>query len=110
MASRQTCSAISVANSLAIEASFVNGRPWPFEPGSLVDHQTGGVDVGGGVGEHPLDGLVVGDRVAESLSLSGILTGGFESRLGQPNRQGADADPPAIQHRQGLRQATTFRA
>src|SRR5260370_17811970 len=49
------------------------------------------------VGEHPLDGLILGDRLAESLALLGVMHRGFERSLREAKRLRGDADASAIE-------------
>ena len=61
MAAEHTRSAISLANSLAIAASFRHGWPGVLQAGRVVDQLARGLDLRGHVGELELDGLVLED-------------------------------------------------
>ncbi len=81
-----------------------------FQPGGVVEQTAGGLDLGGSIGKHPLNGLELRDGLAEGLSFFGIRQSVLERGLGQPERKGADAEAPAIEGGKRLVQALTFGA
>ena len=60
------------------------------------------------VGEHPLNGLIVGDGLAEGFALLGVFRRGFERALRQAHRLRGDADSAAIERFEGDAQALPF--
>jgi hypothetical protein len=48
----------------------------------VINHQPPGVQLKIGVGQHPLDGLVGGERAAERLAIGGVLRGNLQRALG----------------------------
>ena len=54
-------------------------------------------ELGGHVGQHPLDRLVVGDRLAELLALLRVGDGLVERRLADAERLRRDRDASALQ-------------
>ena len=84
-----------MANNLAMAASLTIGR-LPLEPGRPVDHQAGGLDVGGHLGDHPLDGLELGDGPVELHALFGISHRFLEGPLRQATAMAAMASRPAF--------------
>ena len=73
-----------------------------------MHQQTGGLDLRGGIGQHPLDSLEVGYGLSESLAILRILECLVVGSLGQAKCQRPNAYPAAIQSRQCLRQALPF--
>jgi hypothetical protein len=69
MASEQTSSAISEANSLAIEASLRQGLPASLQGGGVQHQLARRLDAGGHVGEAEVHRLVLDDELAEGLAL-----------------------------------------
>jgi hypothetical protein len=60
--------------------------------------QARGVDLRGHVGEHELDGLEVGDRLAERLALLRVIARRFVRAAGDADGQRADGDAAAVEH------------
>jgi hypothetical protein len=58
-----------------------------------------GVELGGHVGEHPLDRLVVGDRLAEGVARLGVGQRLVERGLADAERLRRDGDAPASRAR-----------
>ncbi len=58
-------------------------------------------DLGRHVGQAKGDGLVFGKRLAECLSVPGVIAGGFEGCTRHAQSLGGNADAPAFQVRQG---------
>ncbi len=86
-------------------ASLEKGNPLSLQPGSPANHQAGGIDIRGHVGDHPLDGLELGDRLVELLALLGISHRPVEGTLRQPHRHGRDRQATGIQRGQELFEA-----
>src|SRR5690606_3831754 len=69
--------------------------------GGVDQHLVGGLDLDGHVGEAELDGLVVGDGLAERAALLGVADGEFEGAQGDAAAAGGDvdaADLDAVHH------------
>ncbi len=60
------------------------------------------------VGQHPLDGLIFGDGLAESFSLLGVAHRGFQRALRQAQRLRCDADAAAVERFERDSQALAF--
>src|SRR5580700_4545281 len=69
-------------------------------PGGFADKQARCVDFRGHIGEHELDGLKLGDRMAESQALLGIFLRGFKSALRDAGGLRGDADAAAVERRE----------
>ncbi len=71
--------------------------------GGLVGEGAGGLDLHGHVGEHELDALEVGDRLAELLAFLDVALGVVEGALGDAEGLGRDGDAGVVQglHRGG---------
>jgi hypothetical protein len=67
--------------------------------------QAGGLQAGGHVGQLELDGLVLGDRLAEGDPLLGVGQGGVEGGPGHPHRPGGDVDATELEHAEDLGEA-----
>ena len=57
------------------------GQALAFQPGRAEDQQAGGFDLSRRVSDHPLNGLMLGERGSEGLPLLGISHGFFKSCL-----------------------------
>lgn len=72
------------------------GLPGPSAGGAhggrAARQQPCGLDLRRGVGDHELDGLVVGDGLAEGMAFPRILDGLLEGALGDAHGLGRDAD------------------
>ena len=66
-------------------------------PSGFADEEAGGVDFGGHVGEHELNGLELRDGMAEGVALLGVGAGGFEGALGDAEGLRGDADAAAVE-------------
>ena len=66
-------------------------------PGGFADEEARGVEFGGHVGEHELNGLELRDRVAEGEALLGVFASSFESALGNASGLRGDADAAAVE-------------
>ena len=73
-----------------------------------MGQRAGRFDFGLHVGEHPLNGLIVGDGLAEGFALLGVFRRGFERALRQAHRLRGDADSAAIERFEGDAQALPF--
>src|SRR5581483_5010866 len=60
------------------------------QPQRPPDEHAGGVDLGGHVGQHEGDGLVLDDRLAELVALLGVVQGELVGRPGDADGLGAD--------------------
>ena len=74
----------------------------------VVRQRAGGFDFGLHVGEHPLDGLIVGDGLAEGAALLGVAHGRFQRSLREADRLRGDADAAAIERFERDLQALAF--
>ncbi len=62
-----------------------------------VDQQTRGLDPGRHVGQLVADALERRQRLAERLTLGGVIHGGVERRLSHAHRAGADAGTEQVE-------------
>ncbi len=74
----------------------------------LIEQRAGGLDFRVHVGEHPLDGLEVGDGLAEGFAVACEFCGFIESGLRKANGLGGDADAAAVECGEGDLQALAF--
>src|SRR6266545_3383537 len=81
--------------------------PLILQPGRLVDHQPSSLDAGDHIGDHIRDRLIRADRLAKGGALFRIRRCRLAGRLRQADRHRAYPDPPAVEHLQELREATT---
>ena len=77
-----TSVAISVAKTLIIEASMRDVAALVLLDRGIHHHQAAGMQLGRGVGDPPLDGLTVGELLAEGHPLAGVLDQHVERALG----------------------------
>src|SRR5262245_4344340 len=63
-----------------------------------VRAQPRGLDAGRRVGELPLDRLELADRLAEGFPFLRVSERSFVRALGEPHRQGGNADTPRVEH------------
>ena len=70
--------------------------------GGVVGHEAGGLELGGHLGEHELDGLVLEDRPAEGLALLRVGHRRLEGGLGHPDGPRRHVDAPEFQCREGV--------
>ena len=70
----------------------------------LVPHKCGvvregasGFDFGLHLREHPLDGLILGNRLSERAALLGVTRGSFHGTLSEPDGLCRDADAAAVE-------------
>ena len=64
---------------------------------ALPDERPGRFDLGRHVGDHERHALERADRPAELLARLGVRDARIERGLGQPDGQGTDRDPPAVE-------------
>ena len=78
-----------------------------MDSGGLVplQAQPGGFDFGAHIGQHVLDGLMLGNWPAKGLALFSITNGFIQRGLGQPHGHCANADAATVEGGQGLLQA-----
>ncbi len=69
-----------------------------------------GVELGRHVGEHPLDRLVVGDRLAEGVARLGVGQRFVERGLADAERLRGNGDAAALERQPGQREALARRA
>ena len=81
-----------------------------LQPRRPIDHEPCGLNLSRRISQHPLNGLIIGDWLAEGLALFGVLEGFFVGCLRQANCQRADAYASAVQRRQSLLQSLSFSA
>src|SRR5688572_7988626 len=67
----------------------------------VVDHQPAGMRLHRHVGQHELDALEGGDRLAELLALLGVADGGVERGLGDADGHGAGGRPRDVEGAHG---------
>ena len=89
--------AASEANSLAIAASRVNGLPSCFSAAARRHRSSRRVELGPAVGHEPLDGLELGDGLAELPPILGVDDRLFERGRGDADGLRADADAAAVE-------------
>ena len=65
--------------------------------GGAHQQQAGRLQLGVGVGNHPLDGLEIADLLAELDPFGGVVGGVIHGRQADAEAEGADADPAAGQ-------------
>ena len=82
---------------MAIAASTRRPLAAAARVGGLQHQHARRVELGGAVGEHPLDRLVVGDRLAERLVLLGVRERRVERGLADAERLRRDRDAPAVE-------------
>ena len=97
MASEHTRSAISEANSLAIDASFRQGWPASLQAGGMPDQLPRRLDLRRHVGEAEVHRLVLDDGLAEGLALLRIAHRRLERRARHADRLRGDADAPGFE-------------
>jgi len=104
--------AISVANTLIIDASMRTSRPWSCLTAASITIRRQACSFGRGIGDPPLDGLPVGQLLAEGHALVGVLDQHVEGALrhayapgahlqaphGEPKLHRREALPDAAQH------------
>src|SRR5690606_30413947 len=73
--------------------------------GGVAGEQPGGLQPGGHVGQLELDGLVLGDGLAEGRALLGVVEGGVEGGPGDADGPGGDVDAAVLAHAEELGQA-----
>ena len=61
-------------------------------------HRARGVDLGAAVGEHRLDELELGDRLAELLALDRVAQRVVEHALGDADADGGDVQAALVEH------------
>jgi hypothetical protein len=71
-----------------------------LEPRGAPDHLPSRLDLRGHVRDDEGDALERADRPPELLAFLDVRDGRIERRLGQTDRQGADADAPAVEDRE----------
>src|SRR5207248_11145627 len=62
-----------------------------------MDEEPAGVELGPRLRELPLDHLELGERLPELLALLRVRRRGLDGRAAESDREGADADPSAIE-------------
>ena len=77
-------------------------------PGGFADEHAGGVEFGGHVGEHELNGLELRNGMAEGEALLRVFGGGFKGALGDADGLGGDADAAAVERGESDFVAFTF--
>jgi uncharacterized protein (TIGR02265 family) len=77
------------------------GLPRLLERGGPQRQEPGGVQLGGTVGEHPLDRLELRDGFVELPPVPGVADGGVEGRLCDAAGLAGDADAPAVEGHHG---------
>src|SRR5262249_6241233 len=79
-----------------------------LEPCRVVDETARGFDLGLHVGDHPLNGLKVGDGFAEGAALLGVLDGFFQRALREADSLRGNADASAIERAERDFESLTF--
>src|SRR5215217_7014108 len=87
-----TSYATEMAYHVVDQAMQVFGAALVELPGAVVGHQPGGVDAGGGVGDHPLHALPLRQRGAEGRALRGELDDHLQRPLGHADRPAGHLD------------------
>ena len=105
MASVASSSAVSLANSLAMPASTSQRRPAALRSAALRVSSRAASSSRGHVGQLELDGLVLGDGLAERGALLGVGQRGVERGPGDADGAGRDVDAPDLEHAEDLGQA-----
>ena len=101
-------SAISEANSLAMDDSLVTRSPAILHVRRAIGQQARGIDRGGHVRQLVLNRLEFGDRPPELPALLGIAECGIVGALRRADRQRGDGNAPAIQDAQAIDEALAF--
>ena len=83
---------------MAAAASVVTLRPASLAPRGLHGHAARPRGLGLGIGEHRLNELELGDRLAELLALGRVVERVGDQPLGDPDADGADVEPAPVQH------------
>ena len=108
VASRAFTMAASEATSLAMAASFLNGRPATKRVAASYQASRAVVSPGLHVGQFELEGLVFADFVPRHLPPAHIGQALVDAPLGQADRQCRYGDPALVQDLQELGIAATL--
>lgn len=79
-------------------------------PGGAPDHEAGGIDGHGHIGQHEGDALVLDDRAAELDAGFGVVEGVFVGGAGDADGVGADDGPGPLEGHEGAHSAGAGRA
>ena len=79
-----------------------------LEDGGAQGEQARGVELGGHVGELPLDALKLGDGFAELAALFDVFQRGIEGAAADAEREGGDGDAAAVEDAHGVDEAFAF--
>ena len=78
------------------------------EPGGLIGEQARGFDFRGHVGQLELDGLKIGDGLAELLALLGVFHRAFVGALRHSQAERCDRDSAAVENLQAVDEPLAF--